>query len=96
MSDNCDCPVCGCAMHWKYLEKPKCPKCDDQIADVTESVCSKASKEQSLKRAIRRLVLAEVDASWAGVKHPSERAEIEKEVSRAKASLQKAIDKVMT
>ena len=46
MSDNRDCPVCGCTMHWKYLEKPKCPKCDDLIADVTETVCSKVSKEQ--------------------------------------------------
>ena len=45
---------------------------------MSNSVCSKVSKERSLKRAIRRLVLAEVDASWACVKHPSERAEIEK------------------
>ena len=69
---------------------------DDGVTEMSNSVCSKVSKERSLKRAIRRLVLAEVDASWAGVKHPSERAEIEKEVSRAKASLQKAIDRAMT
>ena len=69
---------------------------DDGVIEMSNSVCSKVSKERSLKRAIRRLVLAEVDASWAGAKHPSERAEIEKEVSRAKASLQKAIDRAMT
>ena len=69
---------------------------DDGAVKMSHAICSKVSKEQSLKRAIRRLVLAEVDASWAGVKHPSERAEIEKEVSRAKASLQKAIDRAMT
>lgn len=63
---------------------------------MSNSVCSKVSKELSLKRAIRRLVLAEVDASWAGAKHPSERVEIEKEVSRAKASLQNAIERAMT
>ena len=63
---------------------------------MSHSICSKVSKERALKRAIRRLVLSEVDASWAGVKHPSERAEIEKEVTRAKASLQKAIDRAMT
>ena len=69
---------------------------DDGVTEMSNSVCSKVSKERSLKRAIRRLVLAEVDASWAGVKHPSERAEIEKEAARAKASLQKAIDRAMT
>ena len=69
---------------------------DDRVTEMSDSVCSKVSKERALKRAIRRLVLAEVDASWAGAKHPSERAEIEKEVARAKASLQKAIDRVMT
>lgn len=69
---------------------------DDGVTEMSNSVCSKVSKERSLKRAIRRLVLAEVDASWAGVKHPSERAEIEKEVSRAKASLQNAIERAMT
>ena len=69
---------------------------DDGVTEMSDSVCSKVSKERALKRAIRRLVLAEVEASWAGVKHPSERAEIEKEVSRAKASLQKAIDRAMT
>lgn len=63
---------------------------------MSNSVCSKVSKERSLKRAIRRLVLAEVDASWAGAKHQSEIDEIEKEVSRAKASLQKAIERAMT
>lgn len=63
---------------------------------MSHAICSKVSKERSLKRAIRRLVLAEVEASWAGVKHPSKRTEIEKEVSRAKASLQKAIERAMT
>ena len=63
---------------------------------MSNAICSKVSKERSLRRAIRRLVLAEVDASWAGAKHPSERVEIKKEVSRAKASLQKAIDRAMT
>lgn len=69
---------------------------DDGVTEMSNSVCSKVSKERSLKRAIRRLVLAEVDASWAGAKHPSERVEIEKEVSRAKASLQNAIERAMT
>lgn len=69
---------------------------DDGVTEMSNSVCSKVSKELSLKRAIRRLVLAEVDASWAGAKHPSERVEIEKEVSRAKASLQNAIERAMT
>ena len=69
---------------------------DDGVTEMSNSVCSKVSKERSLKRAIRRLVLAEVDASWAGAKHPSERVEIEKEVSRAKASLRKAIERAMT
>ena len=63
---------------------------------MSHAICSKVSKEQSVKRAIRRLVLAEVEASWAGAKHPSERTEIEKEVSRAKASLRKAIERAMT
>ena len=49
-----------------------------------------------MKRAIRRLVLAEVEDSWAGAKNPSEKSEIEKEVASAKASLQKAIDRAMT
>ena len=68
----------------------------DGAIEMSHAICSKVSKEQSLKRAIRRLVLAEVEASWAGANRPSERTEIEKEVSRAKASLQKAIDRVMT
>ena len=69
---------------------------DDGVVKMSHAICSKVSKEQSLKRAIRRLVLAEVEASWAGAKHPCERVEIEKEVSRAKASLQKAIDRAMS
>lgn len=63
---------------------------------MSNAICSKVSKERSLRRAIRRLVLAEVQASWAGVKHPSEREEIEVEVQRAKKSLTKAIERAMT
>ena len=69
---------------------------DDGVTEMSHAICSKVSKEQSLKRAIRRLVLAEVEASWAGAKNPSEKSEIEKEVASANASLQKAIDRAMT
>ena len=63
---------------------------------MSHAICSKVSKERSLRRAIRRLVRAEVDASWAGVKHPSERYDIEVEVQRANKALTRAIERAMT
>jgi len=53
------------------------------------------TKERSLRKAIRRLVRAEVDYSWKGDFLASERPFIELELKRAKEALTRAIERAL-
>lgn len=50
------------------------------------------SKNQEIKRALRRFEKAAIEKSWAGSRHPDERDEITAEYIQAKDNLQKLLN----